>query len=362
MMLAEECGGRGLRGTAQMPTIRCRMLSTGQLTTDDLDEIGHSSFDSDQPLKIAAELIEAVDRGMVADGADTGYALILAAEITDRAGDLQGAQLLAARALEANRVNGDPEGYPRAFHAELLLRLGREDEAMAELAVLRPLMSEDDEAVSYISEALESGGHAETAERWLTEDLVTMLQRRNALESQRGGPAYKQAAVMAFALVQERHRVRRDLDLPHDEHDHLADQLMNMVFEALSADESDHAVIALLFWPQPEFDRLLPRWPVLTEEYGHTWDEYRTTVQRTLVLWAESGHPRLVLLAGAVDELADYAERTGGDPTESQVREAYVDQLAEHSREIAWPPGRNQACWCGSGLKYKKCCLPRGRT
>jgi hypothetical protein len=118
-------------------------------------------------------------------------------------------------------------------------------------------MSEDDAAVSYISEALESGGHAKTAERWLTEDLVTMLQRRDALEPQRGGPAYKQAAVMAFTLVQERHRVRRDLGLPHDEHDHVADRLTDAVFEALSADEPDHGVTALLFWPQPEFNRLL---------------------------------------------------------------------------------------------------------
>jgi len=23
---------------------------------------------------------------------------------------------------------------------------------------------------------------------------------------------------------------------------------------------------------------------------------------------------------------------------------------------VDWPPGRNQACWCGSGTKYKKCC------
>ena len=23
---------------------------------------------------------------------------------------------------------------------------------------------------------------------------------------------------------------------------------------------------------------------------------------------------------------------------------------------IAWPPGRNEPCWCGSGRKYKKCC------
>jgi hypothetical protein len=23
---------------------------------------------------------------------------------------------------------------------------------------------------------------------------------------------------------------------------------------------------------------------------------------------------------------------------------------------IEWPPGRNQPCWCGSAVKYKKCC------
>jgi uncharacterized protein YecA (UPF0149 family) len=26
---------------------------------------------------------------------------------------------------------------------------------------------------------------------------------------------------------------------------------------------------------------------------------------------------------------------------------------------LAWPPGRNQPCWCGSGPKYKKCCAAR---
>ena len=29
---------------------------------------------------------------------------------------------------------------------------------------------------------------------------------------------------------------------------------------------------------------------------------------------------------------------------------------------LAWPPGRNDPCWCGSRTKYKKCCLPRPRS
>ncbi|MDQ3760679.1 MAG: SEC-C metal-binding domain-containing protein [Actinomycetota bacterium] len=337
------------------------MPSTGLLTTNDLDKIG-CSF-SDQELGVAAELVDAVDQGLVADQADTGYVLILAAEITDRDGDLPAALALAERAVQAYRSHGDQDyNYPRAFRAGLLLRLGREDEAMAELTALRPLLSQDADAVSYISAALDAGGRAAIAEQWLTEALATALQRRQALESERGTPVYEQAAVVAFVLMQERHRVRVDLDLPHDAHDHLADRLMDAVHDALSADEPGYDSTAMLYWPQPEFDRLLMRWPVLAEEYGQTWDQYRTMVQRILVLWSDSGHQRLALLAGAINELAAYADHNGSDPTDPQVRQDYAHHLADHPREIAWPPGRNHPCWCGSGVKYKKCCLPRART
>ncbi len=336
------------------------MPSTGLLTSDDLDEIGRSP--GDQPLEVAAELVDAVEQGLVADQADTGYALILAAEITEREGDPREAQVLAERAVEAYRAGGDPDSYPRAFRAGLLLRLGRADEAMAELTALRPSLSEDADAVSYLSEGLEAGGCAEIAEQWLTEVLVAELQRLRALDSERRQPAYEQAMAVAFALALERHEVRRNLDLPHDEHDRLADLLMDAMHHVLSDDEQDYEGTALLLWPQPEFGQVLLRWPVLTEEYGHTWDEYRTRVQRDLVLWSESGCPGLALLAGTAGELAYYADHNGGDPTDPRIRQGYAQHLEEHSQTTAWPPGRNQECWCGSALKYKKCCLPRART
>lgn len=303
------------------------MPSTGPLTTDDLDEIG-CSF-SVQPFEVAAELVAAVDRGLVADQADTGYALILAAEITDRAGDLEAAQVLAARAVEAYRVHDDPDSHAQVFHAELLLRLGREDEGMAELAALRPLLFEDAGVVSCLSEALERGGHPEIAEQWLTAALHTALQRRQALDFRRGEPAYEQATALTSRLAGERQRVRRSLGLPRDEHDYLADVLRDEVLDALGIDKLDYEGSALLFWPRPEFDRMLLRWPVLAEEYGQTWDEYLATVQRSLVLWSESGHPRLALFAGAVDQLARYAEHEGSDPTDPQVRAGYAQYLAE---------------------------------
>ncbi|MDQ3887560.1 MAG: SEC-C domain-containing protein [Actinomycetota bacterium] len=339
------------------------MSSTALLTTDALDEIGCSSFDVDQSPRVVAKLVDAVDRGLVADQGDISYALILAAEFTERAGDLPGARVLASRAVEANRVHGDPDWcYPRAFNARLLLRLGRNDEGIAELTALRPLLSERIDAASCICGALEEVGQAELAEKWVTAALLTALQHPEEPDRRRQEPEYSPPKATAFTLAQYRHRLRRELDLPHDDYDDLADRLQDAFTGALAdlVDEEQGAEgIAVLFWPRPEFDNLLRRWPALAEVYNQTWDEHRTTLQRGLVQLSESGHTRLAVLAGSADELAHYADRSGADPTDPRVRQEYADQLTERPRMTTWPPGRNEHCWCGSGMKYKKCCLSR---
>lgn len=75
-----------------------------------------------------------------------------------------------------------------------------------------------------VSEALEAGGRAEIAEQWLTAALETVLERRETLAARQDDPAYRVAAMLAYGLTQQRHRIR-DLDLPHREHDDLADRL-----------------------------------------------------------------------------------------------------------------------------------------
>jgi uncharacterized protein YecA (UPF0149 family) len=34
----------------------------------------------------------------------------------------------------------------------------------------------------------------------------------------------------------------------------------------------------------------------------------------------------------------------------------YASQLRSTGDTLPWPPGRNDACWCRSGRKYKRCC------
>src|SRR5439155_26449618 len=187
-----------------------------------------------------------------------------------------------------NRVYGRPEySYPQALHGELLLRLGRVDEAMAELDALRPMLTRDEDAVSYVSEALHAGGQTDVALEWLTAALQTALATRLGVASRRGEPVYERAAVVAFALAQQRHRLRRELDLPHDELDDLADQLQDGADDMLDTADDEHGYeyegTAVLFRPRSEFERLVLRWPRMVESYGSTWDEHRAKMERALV-------------------------------------------------------------------------------
>jgi hypothetical protein len=323
------------------------------LTAADLDDIGHASFTADDPSAVVAELVAAVDQDRIPDPEDVGYALMLAAEISERHNDLPAALELASRAVEAlGAGTGQAAGRARAFRAELLARVGREEEATAEFAALRPLLLRDDDAASYLSESLEGCGRGQIAEEWLTAALDTAAEW--------GADGDIERVKLIYALAQVRYRVRRELDLPRDENDDMAARMREMLF---SDDDPRASLLPVaMFWPRAEFDRLLLRWPALAGSYGHTWDGHRAEVERGLVQAAESGLTGLAVYAGSVDGLAAHAARSGADPVDPLVRSDYEAHLWRFAPAVPWPPGRNEVCWCGSSLKYKKCCLPRSRA
>lgn len=335
------------------------MVGTDVLTTDDLDEIGTTALrGGGDPRHVSARLVEAVDQDRLADPADAGYALCLAGELSADVDDLEGAVALVDRAIESNSRLGDglDDGYPHALRAELLHRLDRDDEAVAELTGLRPRLLQEQEAAYYLTEALEATGRTELAEQWLTEALDLAVPQLDAAEE---SPEQDVAGpVRVFnALLQSRHRVRRELDLPHDAHDDLADQLQEM-----HQATHDVEVLAEVFWPRAEFDRLMARWPQLAETQGHSWDEHRAVVESELAAAATQGAVRLMVIAATVDEYADLVAALDADVTDPSLLDSYIERVEhDEARFLPWPPGRNDACWCGSGTKYKKCCLPRSR-
>jgi tetratricopeptide (TPR) repeat protein len=200
------------------------------LSRDDLDEIGQSSFFLQDPFQAAIRLLSAVEQAKIAERKDIGYALLQAAEIYERLGDLETAELVVSRSVAAYRAFGDPmDDFPRAYRAELLLRLGREPAAMAEFHALRPLLTRDPVAVSYLSEALEMGGRADLAIEWLTEALGDLLGDGREEDP----PTDDTVALVAYTVAQQRRRIRRDSGLAPDAYDGLADRLRDDVHAAL---------------------------------------------------------------------------------------------------------------------------------
>ncbi|GAB3974646.1 SEC-C domain-containing protein [Plantactinospora veratri] len=339
------------------------------LTSADLTGLRQSALGAADPLGIAAELAEAVEQGRLADPADAGRALTLAAEIAEARAKLDAARQYADRAVGVYRDSTEPDaGFARALHARILFRTGRADEALAELTALRPLLDSQPDAAAYLSAALDVGGRTDLAEQWLTEAVETALRNRatpaqgaEADATVTAEPTAQEASGLLFFLLQQRHRVRRELDLPHDQNDNLADRLENELFRSATTTAAEPGPQARLFLPEGEFDALLSRWPDLAGAVGGDWAEHRAGVQRELVRLTDSGRVGLGPLRGSTDGLAGYAGRTGVDPTDESARAGYAAELAERGAQLRWPPERNETCWCGSGSKYKKCCLPRAR-
>ncbi|WP_442914364.1 SEC-C metal-binding domain-containing protein [Kribbella sp. NBC_00709] len=69
----------------------------------------------------------------------------------------------------------------------------------------------------------------------------------------------------------------------------------------------------------------------------------------------KGGHPRLTNVRAREQRVTIATWTYGG------LRDCLRDVRIRHDelpdgRRVAWPPPRNQVCWCGSGIKYKKCC------
>ncbi|MFC7532552.1 SEC-C metal-binding domain-containing protein [Actinoplanes sp. GCM10030250] len=328
------------------------MPSDELLTGDDLDAMGHEALQAEDPSAQIAALVEAVDREQLADPADAGYALTLAAETNERQGDLTGALALIDRAVEVSGPGAD--SFPRSYRGLILHRLGREDEAMAQFSAVRPRLVRDADAASSLSEAMEECGSSSIAEQWLTAALETLLDR--------AGEPDDHGLRVLHALLRARRRIRHELGLPPDEMDETADR-MRLVQNGLDPDEPDGPIgpdgPAPLFWSREEFDRVMLRWPALAEVYGRTWDEHRASIEKTLTE-AEGGW--WALSQGTAEGLAAYAARRGADPADPATRVGYENQQKSMPSGMPWPPARNGPCWCRSGSKYKKCCLPRSRA
>ena len=258
----------------------------------------------------------------------------------------------------------DMQPDPRCLRAEILMRAGRVAEAEPIWAAVRA--DTPDDVWLYNNAGLEyaHAGDHETALDWLTEGLRLALRtsdpdrlvdqladlRQVSLDSL-GRPADAlQEQAMTFRREQEEARHKR---APRE--------------EELARENTAGAVgtVALAWLPAGDYEQAVRLWPELAESdrvagpdgpLPHP--QYCRAMQQQLVEYTEAGMPGMAIAPVRVAPFTAWCAERGRQPDSADARAEYAAHLAANADPgvIAWPPGRNQPCWCGSGRKYKKCC------
>jgi len=100
------------------------------------------------------------------------------------------------------------------------------------------------------------------------------------------------------------------------------------------------------------------RWPTWVDGLDHDepYGERRARMERRLREHRADGDGPLVIVTIDLDGYAAWCEEQGYEPADRRSRGSHVEHAREQGSGRSWPPGRNEACWCGSERKYKRCC------
>lgn len=116
-------------------------------------------------------------------------------------------------------------------------------------------------------------------------------------------------------------------------------------------------LMGVAWFDETEWALATQRWPDLLDEMPADHAAYRAAIEAKVR--AMQPNMRGAQLALAPITVEQVEARAGADGIEAGSGEARGRVAAEQTRLghcVRWPPGRNDACWCGSGTKYKRCC------
>lgn len=316
-----------------------------------------------------------MDRGLAACRTDAAAAAYLdslelhseLAETYDRLGRVEDA-LRHADVLVEEEYACAPD--PRCRRAEILTRHGRFEEAVAIWdAVTRDTPNDvwvyNNAGLEYVT-----GGEHETALSWLTRALelaVRSVDPEHLLGQLRG-----LRAECLSALGREPDDLRTAEPVGPEPAPVTPTGLASQVRHMAAERESTGLMPLTVAWlPAEEYAEWPARWPDLAdsplvqdEARGRavTHAVYCRRMERRLRELQETGVARLLVAPLRASDLTQWVADNPPDELDpAQLRARYAADLGrDRSSTIAWPPGRNEPCWCGSGRKYKKCCAAPG--
>ncbi|MFI8963784.1 SEC-C metal-binding domain-containing protein [Streptomyces sp. NPDC053493] len=298
--------------------------------------------------------------------------LLRAAAHLELAGDRERATTLYDSLLDADPA--DPL-LIRSLKAANLWEYGHEAEARAIIEGVRRARPAEPAPWEIVAETLEAHDELEDAEATFTEATGLLVTSTD------------EVSYALQSLLSGRHRVRRMLALPHDDHDLLADRLhtADVPLDELhdpkrlwalgSSDPAELQAeitrlrselgsyrtalsrpfpVAVLHWPEAELDELLAAYPELEAEYP-TYRAHLTDIEASLRELAQSGTPNLGIVPATVPSYEAFAASESSSPANPDLLPQYTTTLAARGRATPWPPPRTAPCWCGSGRTYGRC-------
>ena len=276
------------------------------------------------------------------------------------------------RALAAG-WDGQPDGRQRI--AEFLLRGGHAEEAHALYAAIKA--DTPDDAWLYSTAGLDYAmvGDHQRALQWLTEGLDLALRtgdperlvgqltelREESLTALGCSPDEVQERARQYLAEAEKRSagarpgVARSAGRQQAQTGQ-AQTGYTQIGHAQTRDAVSNSAVAVGWFPASEFPMAVEKWPQLKESWdAKSYKEYCRLLQGTLLNLAAAGiKPRLAPIR--IRAYTRWCASEGCDPGAPETRSKYAALLASRGETVAWPPGRNDRCWCGSGRKYRKCC------
>jgi tetratricopeptide (TPR) repeat protein len=239
---------------------------------------------------------------------------------------------------ELQELSGEDQRWHVAWMHVLAGRRGDADALWAALERERP----GDPAVSFLA----GSAHAEAQEPEIAAELFER-SLEVALHAGADGDTLRQ-------ILEARMEALEDADLPPGEIDDVARRAL-----ARAAAQGVDTPVATPYFPRDEFERAVAAWPAFAEDWcadGH--EAYALELDQRMRAVSGSAPRRPVVVPLTVDDVVEHAAVHDIDPdwAEARARTAYEIAREAPERVIAWPPGRNDPCWCGSGRKHKRCC------
>lgn len=341
------------------------MRDDGAVQSDELDRLG-DELDAARSGPAAGYAV-VLERALAAYADDPGAAdyfdvLELHSELAetyDRMGRVEDA-LRHADVLAAQGYASEPD--PRCRRAEILTRHGR----LAEAGAIWDAVAADtpDDVWVFNNAGLEYGaiGEHEIALSWLTRALELAV-RTGDPERLIGQLRDLRAASLAAVG-----REPDELQTAQPASSMPRPRPVSSAAEFAAAFRGSRNKPAVWAWlPASEYAQMAEHWADLSDselvldEAGDlvSHQRYCRRTEDRMREASRAGVSAIRIVPLRWPEFTAWAADTHPDQTDvKQLRAAYGSAMLRQQPEqvITWPPGRNDACWCGSGRKYKKCC------